>query len=152
MCPQQPFYPPFWSQKSQGSPSQCIFTKVPSTLWLWLLFPVNIVNEIVVTENRNNIGSDYYVPTIVPLYSFYFTQKFVLSYAGAFHNNSVCVACCTFNVLEVRTITPNRFKNQSDGTLKILAHDCSRQQGLVKQKNIALHHWGFKAEFPKHFY
>ena len=39
-----------------------------------------------------------------------------------------------FNVLEVRTITPNRFKNQFDGTLKILAHDCSRQQELVKQK------------------
>ena len=42
------------------------------------------------------------------------------------------MACCTFNVLEVRT--PNRFKNQSGGTLKTLAHDSNHQQGLFKQK------------------
>ena len=35
-------------------------------------------------------------------------------------------------MLEVRT--PNRFKNQSGGTLKILSHDCNHQQGLAKQK------------------
>ena len=55
-------------------------------------------------------------------------------------------------MLEVRTITPNRFKNQSGGTLKILAHDCNYQQGLVKQNNVALYHCGFKTEFPKQFY
>ena len=60
----------------------------------------------------------------------------MLSYAGAFDKNSLCVACCTFNVLEVRTIPPNRFKNQSGGTLEKLAHGCNRQQGLVKQKNV----------------
>ena len=54
-------------------------------------------------------------------------------------------------MLEVRTITPNRVKNQSGGTLKILAHNCNHQQWLVvKQKNVALQHCGFKAEFPKH--
>ena len=74
----------------------------------------------------------------------------MLSYVGDFHKNSLSVACCTLNVLEVRTITPNRFKNQSGGTLKILAHYCNHQQGLAKQKNVALHHCGFKAEFPKH--
>ena len=62
------------------------------------------------------------------------------------------MACCTFNVLEIRTITPNRFKNQSGGTLKMLARDYNDKQGLAKQKNVALHHCGFKAEFPKHFY
>ena len=55
-------------------------------------------------------------------------------------------------MLEVRTITPNRFKNQSGGTLKMLARDYNDKQGLAKQKNVALHHCGFKAEFPKHFY
>ena len=56
-----------------------------------------------------------------------------VSYAGAFPKNSLCVACCTFDVLEVRTIiTPNRFKNQSGGTLKILAHNSNHQQGLAK--------------------
>ena len=74
----------------------------------------------------------------------------MLSYVGDFHKNFLSVACCTFNVLEVRTITPNRFKNQSGGTSKILAHYCNHQQGLAKQKNVALHHCGFKAEFPKH--
>ena len=73
-----------------------------------------------------------YVSTIDLLSSFYFTQKFMLSYAGVFHKNSLSVPCCTFNVLEVRTITPNTFKNQSGGTLKILAHHCNHQQELVK--------------------
>ena len=92
------------------------------------------------------------VSTILLLQSFYFTQKLALSYAGFFHENSLSVACCAFNVLEVRTVTPNRLKNQSGGTLKILSHDCTHQQGLVKQKNVALDHSGFKAKFPKHFY
>ena len=90
-----------------------------------------------------------YVSKIILLSSFYFTQKFALFYAGAFHKNPLSGACCTFNVLEVRT--PNRFKNQSGGTLKILAHNCNHQQGLVKE-TVALHHCAFKAEFPKHFY
>ena len=51
-------------------------------------------------------------------------------------------------MLEVRTITPNAFKNQSGDTLKILAHNWNHQQGLVKQKNVTL----FKVEFRKHFY
>ena len=94
--------------------------------------------------------------SMCPQYSYYkpfiSLKKFGLSYAGAFHKNSLSVACCTFNVLEFRTITPNRFKNQSGGTLKILAHDCNHQQGFSKQKMVALHHCGFKADFPKHFY
>ena len=117
-----------------------------------MLFPVNIIDEIVVSENKNNIGSDDYVSTIAISCSFYFTQQFALFYAGAFHKNPLSMACGTFNVLEVRTITPSRFKNQSGGTLEILAHNCNHQQGLVKQKNIALHHCGFKAEFRKLYY
>ena len=58
----------------------------------------------------------------------------MLSYAGAFHKNFLSVACCTFNVLEVRIIILNRLKNQPAGTLKILAHDCNHQQALVRQK------------------
>ena len=44
------------------------------------------------------------------------------------------MAYCTFGVPEVRTITPNRFKNQSSGTLIILTCNCNHQQGLIKQK------------------
>ena len=42
-----------------------------------------------------------YLFTRVLLQSFNFTQKFVLSYAGAVHENSLSVACCTFIILEV---------------------------------------------------
>ena len=42
-----------------------------------------------------------YLFTRVLLQSFNFTQKFVLSYEGAFHKNSPSVACCTFIILEV---------------------------------------------------
>ena len=76
----------------------------------------------------------------------------MLSYAGAFLENSLRAACCTFSVFEVTTVTPSRFKKQSSGTLNILAHDYNHQQGLVKQKTVALHHCGFMAKFPKHFY
>ena len=83
-------------------------------------------------EKSTRFRISRYVSTIDLLPSFYFTEKFMLSYAGVFHKNSLSVPCCTFNVLEVRTITPNTFKNQSGGTLKIFAHHCNHQQGLVK--------------------
>ena len=107
--------------------------------------------EIVVTEYKNNIGSDYCVHNIT-ITKLFFTEKFALSYTVAFYKNSLSVACCAFGVLEVRTITPNRFKNQSSGTWKILAHNCNHQKGLVKQKAVVLYHCGFKAEFSKHSY
>ena len=68
-----------------------------------------------------------YVSTIVLLYSFFFTQKFALSYAGAFHKNSLIVTCCTFGRSEIRTLTPNRFKNQTNDTLKLLGHNYNHQ-------------------------
>ena len=33
--------------------------------------------------------------------------------------------CCTFGMLEIRTLTPNRFKNQSSDTLNILDRNCN---------------------------
>ena len=48
----------------------------------------------------------------------------MLFYAGTFHQISLSMTCCTFCVLAVGTITPNRFKNQSIGTWKILVHKC----------------------------
>ena len=84
-------------------------------------------------------------------YKAFFPTKICALLHRRFSRKFFNAACCTFNILEVRTITPNRFKNQSTGTLKILAHNCNHQQGLVK-KIVALHHPGFKAEFPKHFY
>ena len=54
--------------------------------------------------------------------------------------------------LQIRTLKPNRFKNQSSDTLKLLGQNCNHQQGLIKQKTVVLHHRGFKLKFPKHCY
>ena len=52
-------------------------------------------------------------------------------------------------MLEIQTETLNRFNSQSSDTLKILGHNCKHQQGFVKQKTVALYHFGFKFKFPK---
>ena len=61
-------------------------------------------------------------------------------HSPAFHENSLSVACCTFGMLEIRTLTPNRITNQSSETLNILGHNCNHQQGFVKQRTVALYH------------
>ena len=55
-------------------------------------------------------------------------------------------------MLEIRLLTPDRFKNQSSDTLNILDHNCNHQKEFVKQRTAALHHCGFKLKFPKNFY
>ena len=69
-----------------------------------------------------------------PIIKLFLTQLFALSYVEAFHENSHRVACCTFSVLEVRSVTQNGFKIQSSETLKILAQNCNHEQELVKHK------------------
>ena len=32
--------------------------------------------------------------------------------------NGAATACCTFGMLEIKTLTPNRFKNQSSDTFE----------------------------------
>ena len=54
-------------------------------------------------------------------------------------------------MVEIRTLTPNRLKNQSGDTMNILGQNCNHQQGFEKQRTVALHHCGFKLKFPKHF-
>ena len=46
--------------------------------------------------------------------------------------------------LEIRTLKPNRFKNQSSDTQKLLDQNGNHQEGFIKQKTVALHHCGFK--------
>ena len=84
-------------------------------------------------------------------YKAFISHKIFCSNTGAFHKNSLSVACCTFSMLEVGTLTPNRFKNQSSDTLNRLGHNCNHQQEFVKQRTVALHHFGFKLKFPKHW-
>ena len=86
--------------------------------------------------------------TIVLLQSFYFTQKFALSYAVAFYKNSLIVTCCTFSRFEIKTLTPNRLKNETNGTLTLLAYNCNHQRGFLKQKIVTLHPCGFNLKIP----
>ena len=48
-----------------------------------------------------------------PLQSFYFKQKSALSSIRVFQENSLIVACYTFDRLEIRILTPNRLKIKS---------------------------------------
>ena len=62
------------------------------------------------------------------------------------------MAFCALGNLEIRTVKPNRFKNQSSDTLKLLGQIIATiNKGLLK-KTVALHHCGFKWKFPKHCY
>ena len=92
------------------------------------------------------------VSTILLLRILYFTQKFAFSYAGAFRKNSLIVTCCTFGRFEIQTLTPNRFKNETNDTLTLLGHNYNHQLGFLKQKIVAPHRCGFNLKFPKHFY
>ena len=47
-------------------------------------------------------------------------KKSGLSISAHFHKNSLTVTCCTFGRFEIRTLTSNRFKNQTNDTLKLL--------------------------------
>ena len=90
--------------------------------------------------------------TIVLLQSFCFPQKFALSCTGTFYKNSLIVTCCTFCRFEIPNLTPNRFKNETNGTLTLIAYNCNLQQGFLKQQIVAPHRCGFNLKFPKHFY
>ena len=48
------------------------------------------------------------------------------------------MAYCTFGMLEIRTLTPSRFKDQCSDTLNILGRSCNYQQGFVKQRTLSL--------------
>ena len=79
-------------------------------------------------------------------------KKFALSYGDSFYKNPLIVTYCTFCRFEIRTLTPNRFKNETNDTLTLLAHNYNHQLGFLKQKIVAPHRCGFNLKFPKHFY
>ena len=80
------------------------------------------------------------------------TQNVAVFSTGVFHKNSLIVAYCTLGKLKIRTLTPKRFKNQTNDTFKLNGHNCKYQQGFVKQKIVAPYHYGFKLKFLKHIY
>ena len=57
-----------------------------------------------------------------------------------------------FLQIQIQTLTPNRFKNPTNDTLKLLGHNYNHQRGFLKQKIVTLHRCGFNLKFPKHFY
>ena len=87
-----------------------------------------------------------------PITHLFITKKSGLSISAHFYKNSLIVTCCTFGRFEIRTLTPNRFKNQTNDTLKLLGHNYNHQWGFLKQKIVTLHRCGFNLKFPKHCY
>ena len=73
------------------------------------------------------------------------------SWKDFFHKNFLSVASYFFGKLEIRTLTPNRFKNQTNDSLKLLGHNSKHQQRFFKQKIVAVDCCSI-LKFPKHFY
>ena len=113
------------------------------TVPLRSLFWINFINVAVARQNWNNIGPNIYVYTVALLYSVWFTKKSALSISVRFHKNSLIVPCCIFGRFEIQTLTPNRFKNETNDTLKLLGHSFNHLQGFVKQKVVAPHRCSF---------
>ena len=53
-----------------------------------------------------------------------------LSISAHFYKNSLIVTCCRF---EIRILTPKRFKNQANDTLKLLGHNYNYQRGFLNK-------------------
>ena len=119
-------------------------------LLLRSLFWVKFINVAVVTQNWNNIVSNVYVSTAAPFSTFLITRNSGLSISAHFHKNSLIETCCTFCRFEIRTLTPNRLKNQTNDTLKLLGHNCNHERGLLKQKVVTFRCYVFNLKFPKH--
>ena len=79
-------------------------------------------------------------------------KKSALSIAVAFHKNSQIVAWYTFRSVKIRTLTPNKFENQTNDKFKLLGHNYNHQQGRFKRKIVALYRCGFNLKLPMHFY
>ena len=87
-----------------------------------------------------------------PIIHFFDHKKSGLPISVHFHKNSLIVTCCTFGRFEIWTLTPNRFKNQTNDTFRLLGHSYNHQQGFLIQKIVTLHHCGFNLKFPKHLF
>ena len=68
-----------------------------------------------------------------PIIHLFDCKKLALSITVGFHKNSLIVACCTFGRFKFRTLTPSRFKNQTNDTFKLLCHNYNHQQGFGKK-------------------
>ena len=90
-----------------------VLGRISWTLLLRSLFCVKFINVAIVTQNWNNIRSNVCVSTGALLPTFLITKKSELSISAYFHKYSLIVACCMFGRFEIRTLTPNRFKNQT---------------------------------------
>ena len=70
----------------------------------------------------------------VALYLSFLSKNIALSISLSFHKNSLMVACCTFSKFKIRTLTPSRFKNQTNDIFKLLGHNCNINKGFLNKK------------------
>ena len=61
-----------------------------------------------------------------PIIYFFDYKKLTLSISVGFHKISLIVVCCTFDMFKISTLTPSRFRNQTNYTFKLLGHNCNR--------------------------
>ena len=61
-------------------------------------------------------------------------RKPALSIAMAFHKNSLIVAWYTFTSIKIRTLTPNRFENQTMTNSNYLATIAITKKGILNEK------------------
>ena len=85
----------------------------------------------------DNIGSNVYVSTATLLLTFLITKKSGLSSSAHFYKNSLIVPCCTFGRFEIRTLTSNRLKNQTNDSWNYLATITIINEGFLN-KNLWL--------------
>ena len=84
---------------------------------------VKFINVEVVTQNWSNNGSNVHVSTAALLSIFLITKMSGLSISAHFYKKSVILTCSTFGIFKLRTLTENRFKNQTNDTMKLLGHN-----------------------------
>ena len=79
-------------------------------------------------------------------------NKLLLSSASVFHKNSLILACCSLGKLEIKTLTPNRLKNQTNDTLKLLDNICNPNSSTMQlfghKKVWSLHCSTFSQKLP----
>ena len=84
---------------------------------------VKFINVTVVTQNWTNTRQNF-MCLQWPYYPHFWSQKIGPLHLSGFSQNSPnCVACCTFDRFKISTLTPSRFKNETNDALKLLGRD-----------------------------
>ena len=88
-------------------------------------------------------------PLYSPIIRLLFHTKIRTLQSRGFSRKFPSVACCTFGILDIRSLTPNRFKISLVTHWIYLATIATISKSLLNTKHKSC---SFKLKFPKHFY